>query len=444
MNYEITRREALKLLGTSGLLLNSTQTSANDNFKYNTSKVKIVIIGGGIAGIATASKLSQQLDQAKITILEPNKDSTQYQEGYTFLASGIWEKDDVIYKRDDFIPRGVTLIKEKAVEFNPDYNTITTDNGRKLKYDFLVVAAGVKLNYSAIKGLEEVGEAYSTGDNTLVSKILTSLNVSSVYTINSAEDTWKNIQQLVENGKKNKNLNALFTTPNTQIKAAGVSFSMMNMVYSRLKQSSLHTHTQISYYTSNNFLLPIKKYNENMIEKLTIKNIDYFYKHNLTQIKNNQAIFNNNIKQDFNFLHITPPMKAPDELGKSLIGSKDGWIPVDKESLQHLEYKNIFALGDIANIPFGKTAGSIRKQYPIVVNNILSIIKNGKISKTNLKYDGYTIYSILTGIETAMFIQFDLSKNNYPDAMKQRYIWWLFKLYLSKPLTMYGLLKARL
>jgi len=444
MNYEITRREALKLLGTSGLLLNGTQISANDKFKYNSSKVKIIIIGGGVAGIATAAKLSQQLDQAKITILEPNKDSVQYQEGYTFLASGIWKREDVMYERDNFIPRGVTLIKEKAVEFNPDHNMITTDNGKKLKYDFLVVAAGVKLNYSAIKGLEEVGEAYSTGDNTLVSKILSSLNVSSVYTMNSAEDTWKNIQLLIKKAKNNKNLNAIFTTPNTQIKAAGVSFSMMNMLHSRLKQSYLHTHTQISYYTNNSFLLPIKNYNENIIEKLKIKNMDYFYEYNLTQIKNNQAIFNNNIKQNFDFLHITPPMKAPDELGKSLIGSKDGWIPVDKESLQHIKYKNIFALGDIANVPFGKTAGSVRKQYPIVVNNILSMIKNGEISKTNLKYDGYTIYSILTGIGSAMFTQFDLSQNNYPDAMKQRYIWWLFKLYLSKPLTINGLLKARL
>jgi sulfide:quinone oxidoreductase len=79
---------------------------------------------------------------------------------------------------------------------------------------------------------------------------------------------------------------------------------------------------------------------------------------------------NLNVEVPFDFLHITPPQKAPDEIGKSAIGSAKGWVPVNKETLQHVKYSNIFALGDIAAVPMGKTGGTVRKQYKVLVDNL--------------------------------------------------------------------------
>ncbi len=60
------------------------------------------------------------------------------------------------------------------------------------------------------------------------------------------------------------------------------------------------------------------------------------------------------LKYLLTLLHITPPQKAPDEIGKSEIGSDKGWIPVNKEALQHVKYSNIFALRRYSRSSNGK------------------------------------------------------------------------------------------
>ena len=98
-----------------------------------------------------------------------------------------------------------------------------------------------------------------------------------------------------------------------------------------------------------------------------------------------------NVEVPFDFLHITPPQKAPDEIGKSPIGSAKGWVPVDKETLQHVKYKNIFALGDVAAVPMAKTGGSVRKQYKVLVENLISVME-GKRTNSKICW----IYSLST------------------------------------------------
>lgn len=53
------------------------------------TKAHIVIVGSGMGGIAVASRLMQQLDGARITIVD-RKEEHHYQPGYTLVASGIW------------------------------------------------------------------------------------------------------------------------------------------------------------------------------------------------------------------------------------------------------------------------------------------------------------------------------------------------------------------
>jgi sulfide:quinone oxidoreductase len=147
-------------------------------------------------------------------------------------------------------------------------------------------------------------------------------------------------------------------------------------------------------------------------------------------------------------------MKAPDELGKSEVGSAKGWIPVNKETMQHVKFPNVFALGDIAAVPMGKTGGSARKQYKVVVNNVISMLESGSIPATNAKYAGYTVCPLITSIGTVMLAEFNWASKKLGsgtnaamttllDPTQERYIWWLLKFYLLKPMTVYGMLAGK-
>ncbi len=469
----ISRRDAMKMMGLGGaaFMVGGTESEAATTLKASSAKGKILIIGGGLAGMSTAARITNSLSSPDITIIEPEALSVSYQPGQTLVGAGLWPKGDIAYNRDDFVPSGVKIIKEKAVEFDPDNNTITTDRGTKVAYDYMIIAAGLKLNFAAIKGLEEAGEVYSSGDNKKLVKILDSVGACSIYTADGSEATWTHMQKFISDAKSGKKVKGIFTHPNTPIKCGGAPKKIMYLTNSRLEEAGARANADLHFYPNGGGMFGVKEYHEAILQQFKDRGFKWSYKHNLIAIdgKTKTATFNHHWKEKgewdedleeygvelksedvtvpYDFIHITPPMKAPDEIGNSKIGSSKGWVPVKKETLQHVRYKNVFSLGDIAAVPMGKTGGSIRKQYKVVVDNLISVMETGKIPKSNKEYAGYTVCPLITNIGTIMLAEFNWTKKPTPmvplDPTQERYIWWLLKFYLLKPMTVYGMLAGK-
>lgn len=467
----ISRREAFKLVGLGGAAFLAGGTSANAATvaKANNVKGKIVIIGGGLAGISTAARLANNISNPDITVIEPNPKSVSYQAGATLVGAGVYSsKDELIYETKDFLPKGVTLIKDKAIDFNPEANKLTLQSGEVLSYDILIVAAGVSLNYGAIKGFEEIGEAYTAGDASKILKVFENSGVTSVYNIYSAEQMWKETQKLIEKAKTSDKLKAVFTAPNTAIKCGGAPKKMVYLINSRLNEAGVRNKFSLDYYDDGSKLFSVKEYADAIEKQFIQRDIKWHFNHNLEEVDLSKkvAIFNNHweekgeydkdledyeiikksqkVEVAFDLLHVTPPQKAPDEIGKSEIGSEKGWVPVNKETLQHVKYKNVFAIGDIAAIPMGKTGGTVRKQYKVLVDNVIAVME-GK--EPSAKFSGYTVCPLITDIGKVMLAEFDWTSKPTPsfplDPTQERWIWWLLKVYLLKPMTMYGMLSGR-
>lgn len=61
----------------------------------------------------------------------------------------------------------------------------------------------------------------------------------------------------------------------------------------------------------------------------------------------------------FEMLHVTPPMGPPAVLKGSMLEDEAGWLDVNKETLQHKTYPNVFGIGDCTNLPTSKTAAAV-------------------------------------------------------------------------------------
>jgi len=143
-------------------------------------------------------------------------------------------------------------------------------------------------------------------------------------------------------------------------------------------------------------------------------------------------------------------MRAPDAVKNSSLAwqrgsaSKGGWLELNKETLQHTRYPNVFGLGDVAGIPMGKTGGSARKQYRVLVENIILAMEGKELTS---KYAGYTVCPLITDIGSIMLAEFNWEKKPTPsfplDPTQERYVWWLLKVYALKPMTIYGMLSGR-
>jgi len=475
----MSRREALKYLTVSPMAASilASATVGASSVSASSAKGKIVVVGGGLAGMSTAARLNNTLSNADITVIEPDPTSVSYQPGQTLVGAGVWNASDIIYSRDEFVPSGVKLIKGAVTSFDPQNNTVTVDGSQVVSYDQMVIATGLMLNFGAVKGLDGVITS-SGADNSVVKNSAMSKNgLHTVYYRDGASATWKGMQELIAQAKAHKGpgkLQALFTNPNTPIKCGGAPMKMMYLTNSRLEEAGVKDKVDLTFYTNGGALFGIKDYHNAIVKQFEARSFKWNYSHNLIEVDpaSKTAVFDHHwqekgafdedleeyamvtkherVEVPYDFMHVTPPMKAPDVVGNSEVGSDKGWVPVDKETLRHVKFDNVWCLGDVAAIPMGKTGGTARKQYAVLVDNMVAAMEGKSLPS---KFDGYTVCPLITSIGTVMLAEFNwasapagsgVNAASFPlDPTKERWIWWLLKVYALKPMTIHGMLSGR-
>lgn len=378
-------------------------------------KKKVLIIGGGTAGITTAASLKKKSSNFEISLIDP-AENHYYQPLWTLVGGGIFSKEKSIKKMKEVIPKGVTWIQDSVKTFEPKQNTIhLTNQTDPISYDYLIVCPGIQIDWNKVEGLKE-----AIGKN----------RVCSNYDYKYVDSTWKFIQEV-------KSGNALFTYPNTPIKCGGAPQKIMYLAEEYFRKANHRNNINVEFVTAGEKVFGVKKY-QNALEKI-IKDRDILtsFDLNLTKVDgpNKIAYFTNIktaevVKKEFSLLHAVPPMSAPDVIKNSLISDESGWVDVDKFTLQHKIYKNIFSLGDASNLPTSKTGAAIRKQVPVLVSNLV-LFDQGK--ELTHKYNGYTSCPLVTGYSKVIMAEFDYDGNpmeSFPfDQSKERFSMFLAKKY---------------
>lgn len=83
-------------------------------------------------------------------------------------------------------------------------------------------------------------------------------------------------------------------------------------------------------------------------------------------------------------LHVTPPMSSPDILKTSPVADAAGWLDVDRETLQHKKYPNVFGIGDCTNLPTSKTAAAVGRITSSVTPLKLTSLQVSIVTKTKV------------------------------------------------------------
>lgn len=396
------------------------------------NKHQILIIGGGNAGISVASKLLIKDNSLKISIIEPSEKHF-YQPAWTLVGAGDFNISDTVKAEKDFIPKEVNWIKDSVVELAPEKNQLTLISGTILTYEFLIVAPGIQLNWDEIKGLKE-----TLGKN----------NVTSNYSFETAPYTFECLKNF-------KGGNAIFHTPNTPIKCGGAPMKIMFMASDYLKKHNLLNKTKVAFWSGGTRIFAVEKY-ENTFKKVFQRyGITPHFHQKLVEIDgpNKRAKFlglgpdNSDVETwvDFDFIHVTPPQSAPDFVRNSSIANAAGWVDVDKNTLQHITFKNIFSLGDASSLPTSKTGAAIRKQAPVLVENLMATLRNQTLTAS---YNGYTSCPVLTGYGKLVLAEFDYTNTpteTFPfDQSKERYSMYLLKKYILPFLYWTRILQGKL
>lgn len=382
---------------------------------------QIVVIGGGSAGLTTASMLLKKSKSLDIAIIEPSN-KQYYQPGWTMTGGGVFRIQDTFRNKRDFIPPHATWIEERVVKLDPDHNAVITHTGIQIRYDYLIICPGIQLDWHLIKGLKE-----TIGKN----------GVTSNYSPHYAPYTW----ELIRNFQGG---NALFTFPNTPVKCGGAPQKVMYMADDTFRSKfGVRQRTNVMFLTPANKMFSVPEYSALLDNVVKERDIEVKFQHNLKEIKgeSKEAIFdvfddNGEIVDEFRchyeMIHVAPPQSAPDFIKQSALavpGSVYGWVDVDQYTLQHKRYPNVFSLGDASSLPTSKTAAAARKQAPVVAGNLLAAINSEPLV---YQYDGYTCCPLITGYGKTIMAEFNgytgTVMSSFPlNPVKERWIMWKMK-----------------
>lgn len=353
--------------------LAGTHSSAEAEDTTSRKRHDVLIVGGGAAGQSVAGSLLQRQPDLDIAIIEPRSEH-YYQPGWTLVGGGVFERRETVRQMGKVMPDSVKWYHAAASGFRPEQQQVLLEDGEQIGYRILVVAPGLTLDWDAIPGLRE-----SLGRN----------GVTSNYLFDLAPYTW----ELVQSTRKGR---ALFTQPPMPIKCAGAPQKAMYLSCDHWMRQGVLKDIEVEFCTAGAALFGVADYVPALMKYVEKYGINLNYQNNLIQVDGQArtALFNvtdaegnsREVEKPFDMLHVCPPQRSPKLISESPLADAAGWIELNPETLQHSRFGDIFGLGDAGNTPNAKTAAAVRKQAPVVAENILLALKG---EAPRAIYDGY-------------------------------------------------------
>jgi sulfide:quinone oxidoreductase len=396
---------------------------------------QVLIVGGGSGGLTVASQVLRVRPGLDVAILEPSS-VHEYQWGWILAGAGLLHYQQTHRPEADVIPAGATWIQGSAAAFEPEAHRVITSTGESISYDLLVVAMGLQLNWSQIKGLPE-----ALGSHGIVSN----------YSHAHIAATWETIRAF-QGGT------ALFTHPATPIKCGGAPQKVMYLADDIFQATSgVGVNTRVIFCSALAQLYPVQAYNATVQHVVARRRIETRLLHNLIEVRPEEQVAMFEVRAEgressreeipFDLLHVVPPMSAPDVVAASplAIEGPGGWVEVDKFTCQHKRFADVFALGDVSSLPTSKSLAAIRGQAPVLVANLLAHLDGRPLPS---HYDGYTACPLITGFHSVVMAEFDYDlkpvSSFLVDPTKERWSMWLVETRVFPWVYWHRVLKGKL
>ncbi len=393
---------------------------------------RVVIVGGGSAGVGVAARL-RRAGVEDIALVEPSG-THWYQPLWTLVGGGQAPLAGSRRPQASVVPRGVRWIRRAATAVDPDARTVTLEDGGQLAYDYLVLAAGLQLDWDAVPGLAE-----AVGRD----------RVSSNYAAAHAPRTWELIREL-------RSGTAVFTQPATPVKCGGAPQKIMYLAADHWRRRGVLAAIRVVFVLPESELFRVSPYREILERVASRYGVEVRFRSEMTAVDGDRRTLTvtdhpHGTTEDlpYDLLHAVPPQSAPDWIKAGPLAdpaSPQGFVAADRHTLRHPVYDNVFALGDIAHLPTSKTGAAVRAQAPVVAANLVAVM-NGR--SPHRRYDGYTSCPLVTARDRMLLAEFDYELRPRPsfpliDTFKERRDMWVFKRYVLPPLYWHGMLTGRL
>jgi sulfide:quinone oxidoreductase len=289
-------------------------------------KQTILVLGGGVGGVAAAVELRNKLPREHRIVLVEREERHVFAPSLLWLMTGRRSADEISRPLDHLRKKGIEVVQGEIERVDPVAREIEV-GGTTLGGDYLIISLGAELAPDLIPGLAEAGHDF--------------------YELKGAEGLRDAIRDF-----RSGRLVVLTATPAYKCPAAPYEAAML-LEYDCRKRKVRDT-VQIDLYAAEPGPMgvagpEVSKAVRSMVEQ---KGIGYHPEHQVTVIDPGarRIAFANGARAEYDLLAYVPPHRAPRVVRAAGLAGETGWISVDRQTLE-TSFERVWAIGDVTGIP---------------------------------------------------------------------------------------------
>ncbi|GGN95382.1 NAD(P)/FAD-dependent oxidoreductase [Haloarcula pellucida] len=377
---------------------------------------RIVIVGGGTGGTVLANDLADRLGAAidagdvEVTLVNDDPDHV-YKPVWLYVPFGQREPEDGRRRLRELVDDRIEVRIDRVTEIDTDAERLRyRDAAVPVDYDYLVLATGSTLAPETVPGLEAGGYDY--------------------YSESGAKALREELLSFTEG-------DLVLSVVGTPHMCPAAPLEFVFMADDWFRERGLRDEVDITY------TYPIQRVHGNphiaewarpLMDERDIS-VETFF--NAESVDPDGTITSmEGVDLDYDLLVSIPPHRGIDLIEKAGLGD-DGWVDVDKHTLEAEAAENVYALGDTADTGVPNAGSVAHYQAGVVGQRIASEIRGRPATAT---YDGKTLCFIETGMDAASFVEFDYESPPSPAPPSEKLHWSKLAYNESYWLTARGLL----
>ncbi|KTS88454.1 pyridine nucleotide-disulfide oxidoreductase [Microbacterium testaceum] len=373
---------------------------------------RIVVVGGGNAGLSVAGRL-HRAGLADITVIEP-RTLHVFAPLQSHIAGGAARASEAARPQADVIPPGVRWLRDEVFTVDAETRRVHLVSGGRVDYDQLVVCAGMRMAWEQVPGLTEAMAADSGVSN---------------YEYSLAAKASVVLRDL-------RSGTVVFTQPSEPASCGAAAQKPMYLACDWWRAIGVRDDIRVVFVCPDPVPFGIPAIDRELQRKLDEYGIEVRYSRDLRSVDaetRTLTIGRGDAEEtlEYDVLHAVPPQRAPEWIaGSGLAASDDphGFVDVDPETLQHVRHPEIWAVGDAAAVATRRSGGAIRQQAKALVKNLRAVL--GGRAPTQ-KYNGYSVVPFTVSRGTVVFAEFDRWGRLQPtipfwrSLYRERYLSWI-------------------
>jgi sulfide:quinone oxidoreductase len=356
---------------------------------------EVLILGGGVGGTIVANLVAKKSSgKAHVTVVDATGIHV-YQPGFLYVAVGKEQPSALQRAETSLLRDDVSLVVDRALRVDTVARTVQLESGRTLPYDQLLLATGSRTVMDEVPGAKDAHDFY----------------------------TMDGAVRLFEALKRFEGGTIVIGVAGIPYKCPPAPVEFVFLLDDYLRARGIREKSQIKLLSPLNRAFTIEatsKLVQPILAERGIELTGFFNVETVDPVAKTVSSLEGET-MDYDLLVLVPPHRGQKVIEDSALGDERGWVPVDKNTLKHTKFEDIWAIGDTTNIPISKSGSVAHYEASVAADAIMASVK-GEAPPKHI-YDGKVMCFLETGHGQATTIQFDYDHPPVSPTPARRWHW---------------------